>query len=331
MVKILDMGLARLNEDLTDRPEAMELSGAGQILGTVDYMSPEQAEDVRSADQRSDIYSLGCTLFYLLTRRPVYGGETMLKRILGHRDEPIPSVMELRPDCPAALDAAIRWMLAKRPEDRPQTMAEIIVVLEGCLEKPDAAPPLAAPMPESSESVGNWLEDLVQDRPIPSTEDSQVQEATLGSASADDLPSEPMRTSAGGSSIRRSKRQLHGSGAKKSVPAAGRWKTWKIVTAVMVAAVARRGSHDGTDLHWPEKRSRPRKTTRLRLTESSVAGTGRPPVPSQPIQGSAWEEAWAAAKGRADRLVAQRQFANAIHEYATLAGRFKEPALEAAM
>ena len=136
VVKILDMGLARLNEDLAGTPEAMELSGAGQILGTVDYMSPEQAEDVRSADQRSDIYSLGCTLFYLLTRRPAYGGETMLKRILGHRDEPIPSVTELRPDCPEALDAAIRWMLAKRPEDRPQTMAEVIVALEGCLEKP---------------------------------------------------------------------------------------------------------------------------------------------------------------------------------------------------
>ena len=146
VVKILDMGLARLNENLAGAPEAMELTGTGQILGTVDYMSPEQAEDVRSADHRSDIYSLGCTLFYLLTRRPVYGGETIVKRILAHRDEPIPSVMEIRPDCPETLDAAIQRMLAKRPEDRPQSMAEIIVELEGCLEKPDAAPPLAGPV-----------------------------------------------------------------------------------------------------------------------------------------------------------------------------------------
>src|SRR5271165_4547699 len=118
VVKILDMGLARLNENLVETPEAMELTGTGQILGTVDYMSPEQAEDVRSADERSDIYSLGCTLFYLLTRRPVFGGETVLKRILRHRDDPIPSVAELRPDCPESLDAAIQRMLAKQPDHR---------------------------------------------------------------------------------------------------------------------------------------------------------------------------------------------------------------------
>ena len=178
VVKILDMGLARLNENLAGAPEAMELTGTGQILGTVDYMSPEQAEDVRSADHRSDIYSLGCTLFYLLTRRPVYGGETIVKRILAHRDEPIPSVMELRPDCPETLDAAIQRMLAKRPEDRPQSMAEIIVALESCLEKPDAAPPLAAPLPERSDPVQNWLEDLVH-------EDATAQHGRLAGPGSD--------------------------------------------------------------------------------------------------------------------------------------------------
>ncbi len=168
VVKILDMGLARLIEKIVDAAAAMEITGTGQILGTIDYMSPEQAEDVRSADHRSDIYSLGCTLFFLLTRRPAYVGETIMKRILAHRSEPIPSVTEFRPDCPETLDAAIRWMLAKRPEDRPQTMAEVIVALESCLEKPGAVPPLAPSCPKRSEPAQNWLDDLVHEGATPS-------------------------------------------------------------------------------------------------------------------------------------------------------------------
>ncbi len=333
VVKILDMGLARLNEDLVDAPEAAELTGAGQILGTVDYMSPEQAEDVRSADRRSDIYSLGCTLFYLLTRRPVYGGETILKRILCHRDEPVPSVMELRPDCPARLDAAIQWMLAKRPEDRPQTMAEVIVELENCLENPEAAPPLTAPMPEGSDSVRNWLEDLASDEPSPSTEDSQYQEATHGSPPADGLPSGSLQTSPEGSSIRRSKQSLHRLGAKKSLSAAGGRKVWKIVIAATAAAVLVAASVTAWFLGHADRDTTAKEDSAAKAESGGAAaldgarssGSGTlAPSPNRPIQGSAWQEAWTAAKGRADGLVAQRRFGNAIHEYGTLAGRFKD-------
>ncbi len=334
VVKILDMGLARLNENLAGVPVAMEITGAGQILGTIDYMSPEQAEDVHSADHRSDIYSLGCTLFYLLTRRPPYGGETVVKRILAHRDEPIPSVTELRPDCPETLDAAIRQMLAKRPEDRPQGMAEIIVALENCLEKPAAVPPLAGQLPEGSDSARNWLEDLVHEEETPSTDRSQAKNMTLGSPAEDVLHSRPPRSGAGGSSIRRSKQQPHHPGAKKSAPAARGGNTWKIVAAVTAAVVIAVGaavalilSQSGDDATVASKESAaagPQTPAASAEDDAGHGGSGAPTA-NQPIRRSAWDEAWAETKRQADPLVAQRRFARAILAYAALADRFPNP------
>jgi serine/threonine-protein kinase len=127
LVKVGDLGLARLNS-----PNAMNsLTQSGSILGTLDYLPPEQATSATVIDHRVDIYSLGCTLYYLLTGRPPYQAKSVLAMLGKHRDAEIPSVSAERHDVPPELDIVFRKMLAKKPEDRQQTMTEVVRALEG--------------------------------------------------------------------------------------------------------------------------------------------------------------------------------------------------------
>ncbi|MDB5338086.1 MAG: stkP 3 [Planctomycetaceae bacterium] len=131
VVKILDMGLARLSLDGNDAPQA-DLTSTGMIMGTVDYMSPEQALDTKSADARSDIYALGCSLYFLLTGKSTYDGDTLMKKLLAHREQPLPSLRAVRPEATEQLDFAFKKMVAKKVEDRLQSMADVIVELQRC-------------------------------------------------------------------------------------------------------------------------------------------------------------------------------------------------------
>ncbi len=139
LIKILDMGLARINNPLGDsdgtRPN---LTLPGSIMGTVDFMAPEQAADTSKADARSDIYSLGCTLYYILTGHPVYDGSTAMVKLIAHREMPVPSLCEIRADVSPELNAVFQHMLAKRPEDRYQSMLEVITALEPCRTETEA-------------------------------------------------------------------------------------------------------------------------------------------------------------------------------------------------
>ena len=127
-IKILDMGLARLNAVNSEvaTAEVAGITQAGNIVGTIDFMSPEQAIDAAQADPRSDIYSLGATLFYLMTGKPMYELPNLMARLVAHREAPLPSICALRLDAPAQIDVIFRRMVAKKKEDRYESMSEVI-------------------------------------------------------------------------------------------------------------------------------------------------------------------------------------------------------------
>ena len=133
-VKILDMGLARfVNEVAGDEPTAAAgLTQSGQVMGTVDYMSPEQAANTKGADKPADIYSLGATLYFLLTGQAMFGGDTLVEKIMAHRDQPIPSLKSVRDDVARPLDETFRAMVAKTPALRQRSMTQVIEELERC-------------------------------------------------------------------------------------------------------------------------------------------------------------------------------------------------------
>jgi serine/threonine protein kinase len=138
-IKVLDMGVARFTH-----PAGMssrEITVSGEMMGSADYMAPEQATDVRQADARADIYSLGYSLYRLLTGAIPYGGESFVVKVLAHREQPAPSLSARRPDVTAVLEAVYQTMVAKRPEDRFRDMGEVIIALEACRQ---ALPPAAA-------------------------------------------------------------------------------------------------------------------------------------------------------------------------------------------
>lgn len=147
-IKILDFGIARFAHHQAEEaahagdqaPEAGSLTLAGSMMGTPDYVAPEQVTDSSTVDGRADVYSLGCTLYFLLTGRPPFPDRTAMEKMHAHRLVTPTPLRQLRPEVPAGLAAVVEKMMAKKPADRYQTPGEAAAAL---------APFVAGPRPRA--------------------------------------------------------------------------------------------------------------------------------------------------------------------------------------
>jgi len=129
VIKILDWGLARLQVP-GEAPEPVSTgSEKGMLIGTADYIAPEQASDPHLVDIRADIYSLGCTFYYLLTGQPPFPGSSLMQKILLHQQAEPPPIRSVRPDVPEELASILQKMVAKQPESRYQIPLAVSVPL----------------------------------------------------------------------------------------------------------------------------------------------------------------------------------------------------------
>jgi serine/threonine protein kinase/WD40 repeat protein len=172
-VKVLDFGLARL----AGARGAAGATVTGAFLGTPGYVAPEQAKDARSADIRADLYSLGCTLYFLLAGHPPFQADTHLNLILAHFQDEVRPLTELRGDLPAGLWEVVERLLAKDPAGRFQTPQEAARALQpfcgagpksGSLHRPSGPPPPAPP------TVARTGVDPTANPELPELEDSET-------------------------------------------------------------------------------------------------------------------------------------------------------------
>jgi serine/threonine protein kinase len=136
VVKVLDLGLVRSSRQEIDGEAGLTRIHDERMLGTVDYLSPEQAIDSHTVDIRSDIYSLGCTFYFLLAGDPPFAKGTLTERLLAHQTRSAIPISVIRPDVPASLGRILSKMLEKRPGARYQTPAEVAQTLEEWLRNP---------------------------------------------------------------------------------------------------------------------------------------------------------------------------------------------------
>lgn len=176
VVKVLDLGLARLQVEACTDPDA---TGSSQVVGTADYMAPEQGSSPREADARADVYALGCTLYCCLTGTPPFGDPRyggFLAKVMAHINEAIVPIDGIRPDVPGGLSALLDRMLAKSPAERCATAAEVAELLAPFCAGSDLAGLLVDR--EQARAIGpiiaNSTDSGTRDAPLPSSKWSPI-------------------------------------------------------------------------------------------------------------------------------------------------------------
>jgi serine/threonine protein kinase len=178
-VKLSDLGLVR---NITDE-DSERLTAPGQILGTMDYLSPEQVAGSHEVDIRSDIYSLGCTLYHMLAGEAPYIDRSVYDKLTAHLHEPLPSVTTRAPDVPEMLAHVLKRMTAKDPDKRHQKPSVLIVDLEGLLSMGDSVELFAQLAKMADELERKKTERAVQGNAVPVTTPSSTVTQKEGSLS----------------------------------------------------------------------------------------------------------------------------------------------------
>jgi serine/threonine protein kinase len=165
-VKILDIGIGReLFHDADPTTRDMGITREGAILGTPDYLAPEQARDARSADIRADIYSLGCVLYHLIAGKPPFAEPTAMGQMVQHATAAVPKLSVAAPSVPSGLQTVFERLVAKDPADRYATPAEAATALAGFLPSGAAEASASSVLPAYQEWLRTELQNVL---PVPS-------------------------------------------------------------------------------------------------------------------------------------------------------------------
>lgn len=322
-VKILDMGLARVGAtDTPSDPKGAEpLTASGQMMGTWDYMAPEQAADTHGADHRADIYSLGCTLYRLLTGKPPYSGETAIQTLLAHQQAPIPSLSEARPDVPQELDAVFRKMMAKGPEDRYQSMGDVVADLEACFAGDELPAPSSGAQPAESSTDSKltaFFQGLAKGGVAAKRKAAPVAEETMRRG-----PEQETSVAAGEGAT------VAVSGRKKLVLVGVAGGATGLVLILGLVLMLGRGGEESKEkpaqaaVKTDEERAKDERPSR-ELTARSSSPDVKEAEPEPPEWQAALDETAAKAKA----LIAEERFGEAKQLYDALGGRYEDSQLD---
>jgi len=267
-------------------------------------MAPEQAVSTHRVDGRADIYSLGCTLYRLLTGEPPYKGGTLMEILVAHREAPIPSLSKVREDVPVEVDMVFQRMVAKHPEDRYQRMEEVIEALEHCLAVCRAGVPAGG---GGELSISAWLARLSQ------RQEGAAEDETVAAGGAEATPrkvgSWPRMRGVSSQSARKWQDWL----SSQSLVVWGGVAVGCLILLGILAVVLRPGRSSGTSGEARKSLARPAARSSERVARPQ-------PQPTLPV----WQKELERVEGEVQGYLAGQEYGRALAAYQELADRYQD-------